>query len=214
MLMDTPTSAASVGTVATASAAAKSKHFMLDILGASRLAAASRLTMRLPERRDQLCSPARIAGFSPDCGHSGGRCRMQKAPKGRRAWLVMACRVEALCPGLPQLVDGHGRPWRRGHLHIRTCNMARRRIRVCSRTYIAGLLALHAINRLYVRQRTERRAAFAYAVDLPGATSQVEPVSRGRLDAIRATIDHFKRIDHEPYATDFRPARNAQPGRL
>ena len=211
MLMDTPTSAASVGTVATASAAAKSKHFMLDILGASRLAAASRLTMRLPERRDQLCSPARIAGFRRivDTAGEGAECKI--APKDRRAWLVMACRVEALCPGRPL---GHGRPWRRGHLHIRTCNMARHRIRVCSRTYIAGLLALHAINRLYVRQRTERRAAFAYAVDLPGATSQVEPVSRGRLDAIRATIDHFKRIDHEPYATDFRPARNAQPGRL
>jgi hypothetical protein len=35
-----------------------------------------------------------------------------------------------------------------------------------------GFLALHAINPLYVRQRTERRAAFAYAVGLPGATSK------------------------------------------
>jgi hypothetical protein len=33
-------------------------------------------------------------------------------------------------------------------------------------------LALRAINHLYVRQRTEQCAAFAYAVDLPGATSK------------------------------------------
>src|SRR4030065_764398 len=115
MLMDTPTWAATAGKVTAASAAAKNKRFMLDLLWRSscRWITAYDETNRTPPTT--LCADAHSV-FSWIGGHVRRGGSMQNGPRGPQC---TACCVESLCPGLPQIVDGHGWPWRRGRAAAR-----------------------------------------------------------------------------------------------